>query len=81
MALPSQGGFSSTRRGSMYRRKRGRRTFSWFIVFVAGAGITWMLWPTGARDDALEEVAETTPVIEVKSIAIILSFKRLSQGV
>ena len=70
MALPSQGGFSSTRRGSMYRRKRGRRTFSWFIVFVAGAGIIWMLWPIGAPDDALEEVAETTPVIEVKSIAM-----------
>jgi nucleoid-associated protein YgaU len=45
MALPSQGGFSSVRRGSMYRRKRGRRGISWFIVLLAASGVTWMLWP------------------------------------
>ena len=70
MALPSQGGFSSTRRGSMYRRKRGRRSFSWFIVIVAGACITWMLWPSGSEDIVLEEVAvaEATPMATTKPI-------------
>jgi hypothetical protein len=74
MALPSQGGFSSTRRGSMYRRKRGRRTFSWFIVLVAGTGITWMLWPSGSDGIDIEEVevAQTNSDMpkEVQTVAM-----------
>lgn len=72
MALPSQGGFSSTRRGSMYRRKRGRRTFSWLVVLVAGAGITWMLWPTGSDgvDIKKVELAETTSDTPTKEVPV-----------
>ena len=60
MALPSQGGFSSVRRGSMYRRKRGRRGLSWFIVLLAAFGVSWMLWPNTAIDSKDQIASETT---------------------
>jgi nucleoid-associated protein YgaU len=59
MALPSQGGFSSVRRGSMYRRKRGRRGISWFIVLLAASSVTWMLWPNVA--DNTDTLANQSP--------------------
>ena len=60
MALPSQGGFSSVRRGSMYRRKRGRRGLSWLIVLLAAFGVTWMLWPSTSIDSKDQIASETT---------------------
>ena len=60
MALPSQGGFSSVRRGSMYRRKRGRRGLSWFIVLLAAFGVSWMLWPSTSIDSKDQIASETT---------------------
>ncbi|MBC8200482.1 MAG: L,D-transpeptidase family protein [Planctomycetes bacterium] len=66
MALPSQGGFSSVRRGSMYRRRRGRRGLSWLIVLVAALGITWMLWPESTTKEASDvaKVTIQTPKVE-----------------
>lgn len=71
MSLPSQGGFSSTRRGGMYRRHKRRRSTSWIIVIVAIASLTWLLWPdddtteggeTMVAVGALPEVHATPPV-------------------
>ncbi len=66
MALPSQGGFSSVRRGSMYRRKRGRKGVSWLIVVVTATGITWLLWPNSSTEDRAEiaQAPLELPVVE-----------------
>ena len=45
MSLPSQSGISHARRGTMYRRRRGRKKFSWFLIIATGGAITWFLWP------------------------------------
>ncbi len=75
MALPSQGGFSSVRRGSMYRRKRGRRGLSWFIVIIAAVGITWMLWPNRTVEDLIEvtEAPAEIPVIEPDETPVVIA--------
>ncbi len=68
MALPSQGGFSSVRRGGMYRRKRGRRGMSWFIVIVTASGITWLLWPNSSTKEVVvaqvAEAPEELPILQ-----------------
>ncbi|MDP7008028.1 MAG: L,D-transpeptidase family protein [Phycisphaerales bacterium] len=65
MSLPSQSGMSLARRGTMYRRRRGRKKFSWFLVFAAGAAITWFLWPDQTsvqfEEVASVEVQRDTP--------------------
>lgn len=66
MALPSQGGFSSVRRGSMYRRRRGRRSTSWFIVVIAAAGITWLLWPDNQTVNTEEVATLDDPTIAIE---------------
>ena len=58
MSLPSQSGISLARRGTMYRRKRGRKKLSWFLVISTGALITWFLWPH-------------QQVIEFKEVAVV----------
>ncbi len=75
MALPSQGGFSSVRRGSMYRRKRGRRGLSWFIVIIAAVGITWMLWPNRTVEDLIEvtKAPAEIPVIEPDETPVVIA--------
>ena len=45
MSLPSQSGISHARRGTMYRRRRGRKKVSWFLVIATGGAVTWFLWP------------------------------------
>ncbi len=77
MALPSQGGFSSFRRGGMYRRRRRRRGVSWlFAILVAGGG-TWVVWPNNNAVEVNEVIAEypiemepiaTPPVIPVEVV-------------
>ena len=67
MALPSQGGFSSVRRGSMYRRKRGRRGLSWLIVLLAAFGVTWMLWPSTSIDSKDQITIHFTIMIPANS--------------
>jgi lipoprotein-anchoring transpeptidase ErfK/SrfK len=61
MALPSQGGFSSVRRGGMYRRKRGRRGLSWLIVLVTASCITWFLWPSATVEEPVAIAEVTVP--------------------
>ncbi len=56
MSLPSQSGISLARRGTMYRRKKGRKKLSWLLVIAAGAAITWFLWPD-PQGIEFEEVA------------------------
>ena len=63
MALPSQGGFSSVRRGTMYRRRRGRRGLSWLLVIAAASCITWMVWPESAPQEAAQATIETTLIV------------------
>nr|MBC8202663.1 hypothetical protein [Planctomycetota bacterium] len=58
MSLPSQSGISLARRGTMYRRKKGRKKLSWLLVIAAGAAITWFLWPD-------------QQVIEFKEVAVV----------
>ena len=71
MALPSQGGFSSVRRGSMYRRKRGRRGLSWLIVIVVFSGVAWIVWPSDSTETSeVIQAAQSTPQIIKKSIVI-----------
>ena len=71
MALPSQGGFSSIRRGSMYRRKRGRRGLSWLIVFIVFSGVAWVVWPSDSTETSeVIQVAQSTPEVIEKPIVI-----------
>jgi lipoprotein-anchoring transpeptidase ErfK/SrfK len=71
MALPSQGGFSSIRRGSMYRRKRGHRGLSWLIVFIVFSGVAWVVWPSDSTETTeVIQVAQSTPAIIEKPIVI-----------
>ena len=71
MALPSQGGFSSVRRGSMYRRKRGRRGLSWLIVIVVFSGVAWIVWPSDSTETSeVIQAAQSTPQIIKKPIVI-----------
>jgi len=71
MALPSQGGFSSIRRGSMYRRKRGRRGLSWLIVFIVFSGVAWVVWPSDSTETTeVIQVAQSTPAVIEKPIVI-----------
>ena len=71
MALPSQGGFSSIRRGSMYRRKRGRRGLSWLIVFIVFSGVAWVVWPSDSTETTEDiQVAQSTPAGIEKPIVI-----------
>jgi lipoprotein-anchoring transpeptidase ErfK/SrfK len=71
MALPSQGGFSSIRRGSMYRRKRGRRGLSWLIVFIVFSGVAWVVWPSDSTETSeVIQVAQSTPEVIKKPIVI-----------
>jgi len=56
MSLPSQSGISLARRGTMYRRRKGRKKLSWLLVITAGTAITWFLWPDDQVVD-FEEVA------------------------
>ena len=55
MSLPSQSGISHARRGTMYRRRRGRKKLSWFLVIATGGAVTWFLWPD-QKIVAFEEV-------------------------
>ena len=71
MALPSQGGFSSVRRGSMYRRKRGRRGLSWLIVIVVFSGVAWIVWPSDSTETSeVIQAAQSTSQIIKKPIVI-----------
>ena len=71
MALPSQGGFSSVRRGSMYRRKRGRRGLSWLIVIVVFSGVAWVVWPNDSTETTeVIQAAQSTPQVIKKPIVI-----------
>lgn len=40
----------------MYRRRGGRKKFSWFLVLAAAGAITWFMWPDDKPAD-LDEVA------------------------
>ncbi len=71
MALPSQGGFSSVRRGGMYRRKRGRRGLSWLIVIVVFSGVAWIVWPSDSTETSeVIQAAQSTSQIIKKPIVI-----------
>jgi lipoprotein-anchoring transpeptidase ErfK/SrfK len=69
MALPSQGGFTSSRGGSYRRRRKGKR-FSWLIAIVIALGASWLFWPSGndtepntePRASTNTEVIATPPV-------------------
>ena len=63
MALPSQGGFSSSRGGGMYRRRRRYGGKTWIIAAVVVIGLTWLFWPEGETLDVPE------PIIEISAIA------------
>jgi lipoprotein-anchoring transpeptidase ErfK/SrfK len=39
----------------MYRRHKRRKSTSWFIVIIAAAGITWLLWPNNETVGSSEE--------------------------
>ena len=79
MALPSQGGFTSARRGNVYRRRRKRGLASWVILFAAVCTIGYFVWPDADEDtNTIEEVDSfpiiaTTPtplVIEVEPVVV-----------
>ncbi len=63
MSLPSQSGISLARRGTMYRRRKGRKKLSWLLVIAVGASITWFLWP----DQQVVEFEEVAVVEEKRS--------------
>ena len=58
MSLPSQSGISLARRGTMYRRRRGRKKLSWFLIIATGGAVTWLLWP----DQKIVEFEEVASV-------------------
>lgn len=64
MALPSQGGFSSSRGGGMYRRRRKQSGMTWFVAAVVVIGLTWMFWPDGETLDVPEPIIEITSTTE-----------------
>ncbi len=63
MSLPSQSGISLARRGTMYRRKRGRKKLSWLLVIATAAAITWFLWPDQQIVEFEEVAVVQTPTI------------------
>lgn len=67
MALPSQGGFSSSRGGS-YRRRRKGKGFTWFVVLLVAVGATWLLWPTSSDDGASNHLAESIDIVTDETV-------------
>ena len=67
MALPSQGGFSSSRGGS-YRRRRKGKGFTWFVVLLVAVGATWLLWPTSSDVGASNHLAESGDVVTDETV-------------
>ena len=57
MALPSQGGFSSTRSGS-YRRRRKRGSKLWLGLLVIAVVAGWIMWPSGKQVEGIEATIE-----------------------
>ena len=74
MSLPSQSGISHARRGTMYRRRRGRKKFSWFLIIATGGAVTWFLWPD-QKIVAFEEVTS----VEVDLTPLPLSIPTVEQ--
>ena len=56
----------------MYRRRRGRRGRSWFIIVVAASGIAWLLWPNSPTEDVVvvAEAQMEVPIVEVERPSI-----------
>ena len=77
MSLPSQSGISHARRGTMYRRRRGRKKFSWFLIIATGGAVTWFLWPD-QKIVAFEPDQKIVAFEEVTSVEVDLAPPLLS---
>lgn len=72
MSLPSQSGLSLARRGTMYRRRKGRKKLSWLLVIATATAITWFLWPTDQtvefEEVAAKNVEQTPSLLEIPPV-------------